>query len=131
VLTAGASREEAIQLVRAGVAGILHKHHSSEDLSSTIRRVAAGEVYLENEYMPSLFKSVDLTQPPTQPALNDRDKTVLRLVFQGFTNRQIGARLQISESAAKSSLRQLFEKLGVRTRSQLVRVGLEQYRDQL
>ena len=131
VLTAGASSEEAVQLVRAGVAGILHKYHSSEHLSKTIRRVAAGEVCLENDYMPSLFRSVDTTSPPLQRELNDRDRAVLRLVCQGFTNRQIGTQLQISESAAKSSLRQLFEKLGVRTRSQLVRVALEQHRDKL
>ena len=131
VLTAGVSPEEAIQLVRAGVAGILHKYHSSEELSKTIWRVAAGQVCLENEYMPSLFRSVDITRPAAQPVLTDRDRVVLRLVCQGFTNRQIGAQLQISESASKSSLRQLFEKLGVRTRSQLVRVALEQYRDEL
>jgi two-component system nitrate/nitrite response regulator NarL len=128
VLTAGASPEEAVQLVRAGVAGILHKYHSSEELSKTIRRVAAGQVCLENDYMPSLFRSVG---PVVQPVLSERDRAVLRLVCQGFTNRQIGAELQISESASKSSLRQLFEKLGVRTRSQLVRVALEQYRDEL
>jgi len=131
VLTAGASPEEAVQLVRAGVAGILHKYHSSEELSKTIRRVAAGQVCLENDYMPSLFRSVDTMRPVVQPVLNDRDRAVLRLVCQGFTNRQIGAQLQISESASKSSLRHLFEKLGVRTRSQLVRVALEQYRDEL
>jgi two-component system nitrate/nitrite response regulator NarL len=131
VLTAGASPEEAVQLVRAGVAGILHEYHSSEELSKTIRRVAAGEVCLENDYMPSLFRSVDITRPLVQPTLNDRDKAVLRLVCQGFTNRQIGGQLRISESGAKSALRQLFEKLGVRTRSQLVRVALEQYRGEL
>jgi len=131
VLTAGASPEEAIQLVRAGVAGILHKYHSSEELSKAIRRVAAGQVCLEDDYMPSLFRSVDATRFAAQPVLTDRDRAVLRLVCQGFTNRQIGAQLQISESASKSSLRQLFEKLGVRTRSQLVRVALEQYRDEL
>jgi two-component system, NarL family, nitrate/nitrite response regulator NarL len=123
VLTAGASPE--------GVAGILHKYHSFEELSNTIRRVAVGEVCLENYYLSSLFRSVDSTTPPLQPELNERDKAVLRLVCQGFTNRQIGTQLQISESASKSSLRQLFEKLGVRTRSQLVRVALEQHRDQL
>jgi two-component system nitrate/nitrite response regulator NarL len=48
-----------------------------------------------------------------------------------LTNKDIGARLEISESAVKSSLRQLFEKLGVRTRAQLVKVALERYRDQL
>jgi two-component system nitrate/nitrite response regulator NarL len=131
VLTAGASPEEAVQLVRAGVAGILHKYHSSEELSKAIRRVAAGQVCLENDYMPSLFRSVDITRPVIQPALNERDRVVLRLVCQGFTNRQISAQLQISESASKGSLRQLFDKLGVRTRSQLVRVALEQYRDEL
>ena len=131
VLTAGASPEEAVQLVRAGVAGILHKYHSSEELSNTIRRVAVGEVCLENDYLSSLFRSVDSTTPRLQPELNERDRAVLRLVCQGFTNRQIGTQLQISESASKSSLRQLFEKLGVRTRSQLVRVALEQHRDQL
>lgn len=131
VLTAGANPEEAVQLVRAGVAGILHKYHSAEELSKMIRRVASGEAFLENDYLPSLFRSVDMTRPLSLPALSERDRAVLRLVCQGFTNRQIGTQLKISESASKSSLRQLFEKLGVRTRSQLVRVALEQYRDEL
>ena len=56
---------------------------------------------------------------------------MLRFIFQGMSNRNIAAQLGISESGAKSSLRQLFDKLGVRTRAQLVRVALEQYRDQL
>ena len=50
---------------------------------------------------------------------------MLRFIFQGLTNKDIGTRLNISESAVKSSLRQLFEKLGVRTRAQLVKVALE------
>jgi two-component system nitrate/nitrite response regulator NarL len=48
-----------------------------------------------------------------------------------LANKQIADRLQISETAVKASLQQLFAKTGVRTRSQLVRVALEQYRDQL
>jgi two-component system nitrate/nitrite response regulator NarL len=131
VVTAGVSDQEAIQLLQAGVAGILHKHHSTEVLCSTIRQVAAGEVYVEKDYMAPLLRSVDRTRAPTRPNLTDRDKTVLRFIFQGLTNREIGTRLQISESAVKSSLRQLFEKLGVRTRAQLVKVALEKYRDQL
>ena len=111
--------------------GDAHRTVTPYGISNTIRRVAAGEVCLENDYMPSLFRSVDITRQVLQPDLNDRDKAVLRLVCQGFTNRQIGTQLRISESASKSSLRQLFEKLGVRTRSQLVRVALEQHRDQL
>lgn len=131
VVTAGTSGQEAVQLVQAGVAGILHKHHSTEELCNTIRQVAAGEVYLEQEYFTSLYRSVDRTKAQNRPLLTERDKVVLRFIFQGLSNRDIGARLKISESGVKSALRQLFDKLGVRTRAQLVKIALEQYRDQL
>jgi len=131
VVTAGVSGQEAVQLVQAGVAGILHKHHSTEALCTAIRQVAAGEVCLEKDYLTSLFRSVDRSKPQTQPRLTERDKTVLRFIFHGLTNKDIGQRLDISEGAVKASLRQLFDKLGVRTRAQLVKVALEQYRDQL
>lgn len=131
VVTAGVSGPEAVQLVQSGVAGILHKHHSTDALCKTIRRVAAGEVCLEQEYLTALFRSVDRTKESARPRLTERDKKVLRYVFQGLTNKEIGARIEISEGAVKFSLRQLCDKLGVRTRAQLVKVALEQYRDQL
>jgi len=131
VVTAGISGQEAVQLVQAGVAGIIHKQHSTEALCNSIRQVAAGEVCIEQNYLSSLFRSVDQTKPQTQPRLTDRDKTVLRFIFHGLTNKDIAARLEISEGAVKASLRQLFDKLGVRTRAQLVKVALEQYKEQL
>ena len=131
IVTAGASNQEAVQLIQAGVSGILHKHHSTEMLSNTIRQVAKGEVCLEKNYLASLFQSVDRSQPASGPRLTERDKTVLRFILQGLTNKEIAARLEVSEGAVKASLRQVFGKLGVRTRSQLVKVALEQYRDQL
>jgi len=131
VVTAGVSGNEAVQLVQAGVAGIVHKHHSTEMLCNTIRQVAAGEVYLEKEYLTPLYRSSDRTKTQDRPRLNERDKVVLRFIFQGLNNREIGARLEISESAVKSSLQQIFHKLGVRTRAQVVKIALEQYRDQL
>jgi two-component system, NarL family, nitrate/nitrite response regulator NarL len=131
VVTAGVSGLEAVQLVQAGVAGILHKHHSTEALCRTIRQVAAGEVCLEQDYLTALFRSMDRTKEPNRPRLTDRDKKVLRFIFQGFTNKEIGSRIDISEGAVKFSLRQLCEKLGVRTRAQLVKVALEEYQDQL
>jgi two-component system nitrate/nitrite response regulator NarL len=130
VVTACVTHQESVQLVRSGVAGILHKQHTAEELCDTIRRVAAGEVYLEKEYLGALFQTVDQT-PPRHGKLTDRDRLVLRFVFRGLTNREIGEKLKISESGAKSALRQLFDKLGVRTRSQLVKVALEQYGDEL
>jgi two-component system nitrate/nitrite response regulator NarL len=131
VVTAGVSGPEAVQLVQAGVAGILHKHHSTDALCKTIRQVAAGEVCLEQEYLAALFRSTDRSKEPNRARLTDRDKKILRFIFQGLTNKEIGSRIEISEGAVKFSLRQLCEKLGVRTRAQLVKVALEQYRDQL
>jgi two-component system, NarL family, nitrate/nitrite response regulator NarL len=131
VVTAGISGPEAVQLVQAGVAGIVHKHHSTQELCEAIRKVAAGEAHMEADYLTPLFRSVDRTREPGRPRLTDRDKTVLRFIFQGLTNKEIGVHLDISEGAVKASLRLLFEKLKVRTRAQLVKVALDQYRDQL
>jgi len=66
-----------------------------------------------------------------RPSLNPREIEVLKLVVQGLANKQIASRMEISESAVKNSLQQLFGKTDVRTRSQLVRVALERYRDLL
>jgi len=63
--------------------------------------------------------------------VNTRELEVLRLVVQGLANKEIAARMMISESGVKNTLQQLFAKTGVRTRSQLVRVALERYRDLL
>jgi len=63
--------------------------------------------------------------------LNSREVEVLRLVVQGLANKEIASRLDISESAVKNTLQQLFAKTEVRTRGQLVRVALERYRDLL
>jgi two-component system, NarL family, nitrate/nitrite response regulator NarL len=52
-------------------------------------------------------------------------------MVQGMANKEIAGRMEISESAVKNTLQQLFAKTNVRTRSQLVRVALEQYRDLL
>lgn len=64
-------------------------------------------------------------------SLNDREAQILRLLVQGLSNKEIAARLVISESAVKNTLQQLFTKTGVRTRSQLVRVAMESYRNLL
>ncbi len=63
------------------------------------------------------------------PSLNPRQVAVLRLVFEGVSNRDIACRLDISPSAVKNTLHQLFSKAGVKNRSQMVRVALERYRD--
>lgn len=132
VLTAGISGQEAVQLMQAGVAGIVHKFRSTRVLCEAIRKVVnTGEAWLEEEYVTALLRSVDRSHASARPELTDRERTILRFVLEGFTNREIGLRVHLSEGAVKASLRMLFEKLGVRTRAQLVKVALEQYKHQL
>jgi len=131
ILTGGVSPSDAIQLIRVGVSGILHKHNASDVLFRGIRQIAAGEVTLEKVYVAALVRSLDNGRASAQPQLTERDRNLIRLVLQGLSNGDIGARLKISEGTVKTSLRQVCEKVGVRNRPQLVRVALEQYRDQL
>jgi two-component system nitrate/nitrite response regulator NarL len=88
-------------------------------LIESIRRVAAGET-LANQALGA-----------SSPVFNDRQRKVLRFVLEGLSNKEIAWRLQISESYVKAILQSLFQKTGVRTRGQLVRVAFEQYEDQL
>ncbi len=131
VVTAGVSDLEAVQLIRNGVAGIFHKEHSTEALCDAIRRVVRGERLLETEYLQSVFRTVVQTEASARPVLTSRDRTLLRFILEGLTSKVIGQQLEVSEGTVKASLRQLFDKLGVRTRAQLVRVALEDYRDEL
>lgn len=131
VVTAGISGQEAVRLMQAGVAGILHKRHSGQILCQSIRKIAAGEACLEEKYVTSLVRSVDRTRTVNTPKLTERDRNLLRCILEGMTNRDIGVQLGISEGAVKASLRLLFEKVNVRTRAQLVKVALEQYQDHL
>jgi PAS domain S-box-containing protein len=71
------------------------------------------------------------TERNERSALNSREMEVVRLLVQGLANKEIAARMDISESTVKNTLQQLFAKTNVRTRAQLVRVALENYREEL
>jgi two-component system sensor kinase FixL len=84
----------------------------------------------EEQAHPSVTNSVTSDQQE-RVQLNNRELDALRLVVQGLANKEIASRMEISESAVKNTLQQLFAKTEVRTRGQLVRVALERYRDLL
>jgi DNA-binding NarL/FixJ family response regulator len=130
VLTAHASDAEAVELIRSGVSGIFLKHGSPDQLLQAIRKIGAGESWLDGPYVEALIRA---TAGPAgaRPAerFTERERQVLRGVVEGLANKEIGDRLHVSESSVKSSLQQLFRKTGVRTRAQLVRVALERKLD--
>lgn len=84
----------------------------------------------EEQAHPPATNSIAFDQQE-RAQLTNRELDVLRLVVQGLANKEIASRMEISESAVKNTLQQLFAKTEVRTRGQLVRVALERYRDLL
>ena len=130
LVTAGLPDSDALELIRLGISGIFHKQDSPEDLQTSIHQVAQGRVLIDQKYLQSL---VTASQPPEEasPRFTERERSILRFLLQGLANKEIAVQLRISESAVKSSLQLLFNKLGVRTRSQLVLIAIEKYRNQL
>jgi two-component system nitrate/nitrite response regulator NarL len=132
LVTAGVNDDEVPGLIRKGIAGVFLKHGSPASLIEGIRETVKGKALFGQDLLRRALERTDApgTYRP-HPKLTERERQVLSFVFEGLANKQIADRLEISETAVKASLQQLFAKTGVRTRSQLVRVALEQYRDQL
>ena len=131
-MTAGVDAEAASELIHSGISGIFRKHDSAALLAQGIRDVMAGKVWLDQEQLQTALKTESTTpQLSGSRRFTDREQQVLSFVFEGLANKEIAARIGVSEGSVKSTLQQLFSKTGVRTRSQLVRIILEQHRDLL
>ena len=122
------SDTESVKALDLGVSGIFPKHSSPTVLTQAIRKVMAGETWLDENAIQALVRVSKHTKGVGQTkTFTERENHVLQGVFEGLTNKEIGARLNISESSVKAALQQLFQKTGVRTRSQLVRIALEEH----
>lgn len=132
VVTAGVVDSEAAELIRNGVSGIFMKHNSAALLAQGIRDVMAGKVLLSQELLQRAMSTASGPRQESQAEpFTQRERQVLSYIFEGLSNKEIAGRIGVSESSVKATLQQLFAKTGVRTRSQLVRIALEHYHDQL
>jgi two-component system nitrate/nitrite response regulator NarL len=132
LVTAGVNESDVPTLIRKGISGVFMKHGYPAELIQGVREAMEGKALFRQDLLRRALESAE--EPSTQQTpvrFTERERRVLSFVFEGLANKQIGDRLQISESAVKACLQQLFAKTGVRTRSQLVRIALEQYRDQI
>ena len=129
MVTAGMSDAVTLRVLEAGSAGIFLKHSPPTQLIEAIQKVAAGGVWLDSKAVMSLVAGASgrSHEQRTSEPLNDRERSVLRAVFEGLSNKEIGVKLHLSESSVKAVLQRLFQKTGVRTRSQLVRIALERH----
>ncbi len=132
LVTAELNDNEVPGFIRKGIAGVFMKHGAPALLIQGIHETMDGKALFPQDLLRRAVEKPEAPPADQRPAkFTERERQVLSFVFEGLANKQIADRLQISETSVKASLQQLFAKTGVRTRSQLVRVALEQYRDQL
>jgi DNA-binding NarL/FixJ family response regulator len=111
-------------VLKSGASGIFVESDSSSRLIQAIRRVANGEAWVDQQVIQLLAERYPQYEDRWWGGLTERERTVLSGVVDGLSNRKIGTQIGVSESTIKAALQQLFNKAGVRTRSQLVRIAL-------
>jgi DNA-binding NarL/FixJ family response regulator len=125
LVTAGLGTRKLAELLDYGVAGVFLKHSPPELLRRAIDEVIAGNTWMDRNLLQKVLQVKSEPIRPPEIRLTEREKQVLSFVFDGLPNKQIADELKVSESAVKATMQQLFQKTGVRTRSQLVRIALE------
>ena len=106
------------ECVRAGAQGYLLKDVERLDLGRSIRALARGEGVIDQKVAPLVLAAARLgaeTAGSEQP-LNERERTVLRLVAQGLSNREIADRMHLSELTIKGYIEDILQRLGARNR---------------
>jgi DNA-binding NarL/FixJ family response regulator len=126
MVTAGMIPLDVAATRNLGASGIFLKHNSPAMLLQAIRQVAGGGEWMDAKAVTSeIASSADPTGQPPTGQLTQRELQVLRSVFEGLTNKEIAHKTGASQSSVKATLQRLFEKTGVRTRAQLVRIAIE------
>jgi DNA-binding NarL/FixJ family response regulator len=123
LLTAAIRDEEVVDAVRLGTLGVVLKESPPEVLLECVRSVHRGEQWIERETATRAFRTVLGRETATERAretLTPREIEIVRMVVQGLRNKVIAERLTISEGTVKVHLHNIYEKLGVDGRLELV-----------
>ncbi len=134
VLTASDDKNEFVQAMKLGTSGIVLKQTATDLLIKSIRRVHAGEMWLDSTTTEAVIRQfVAGSAPATAPAapppmqtrdrdrspLSQREREIVALVAQGFKNKEMAEKMFISEQTVKNHLHNIFDKLGVSDRLEL------------
>lgn len=130
LVTAGISDDDLQEALRYGARGVVFKTAASELLVKAIRAVAAGEHWVSRQIVNQLARAVAHLQDQqragrTGPNLTRREAQVLVLVAEGLANKDIAARLDVSENTVKHHLTKVFEKSGCGSRIELMRLAAD------
>lgn len=126
LMTSGMEIAELHRALDAGASGVV-LHSRSQQLVHAIRAVAEGNQWWDESALRPGITQVKRSIEISRPTITKRQRQILHNILDGLSNKEIGAKLGVSESAVKASIQELFHKAGVRTRSQLVRTALEEH----
>jgi DNA-binding NarL/FixJ family response regulator len=124
VLTAAEDDRDVVHAMRLGARGVVLKESAIDLLVRSIHRVHAGEISLDSHITAEVVNAFSASSKSgarsEKPLLSDREMGVVQLVAQGFQNKEIGKKLFISEQTVKNHLLNIFDKLGVSDRVELM-----------
>ena len=129
VMTAMLDARDSARAVQLGASGVFLKSDSADRLVHAVRMVASGEMWVDPRVIRLLadrypLEPNDVANHIDGEGLTERERRVLMGILSGLSNRKIGEDIRLSESSVKAVVQHLFEKTGVRTRSQLVRIAI-------
>src|SRR5438128_1492444 len=124
VVLAEPAEEDTVDLLRRGVRGIVSRAISPDLLVKCVRKVAAGETWLDNKgvnWMLDAYRSqaAQLTAPRQKPRLSPKELNIISFVTQGLRNKEIATEVRTTEQVIKNYLRKVYDKLGVSDRLEL------------
>lgn len=126
-LTAYADASYVRQLLEAGACGYVLKRAAARVLVEAIRTVAAGGVYLDPHIAGSVVDGfVGARRHAAASVLSERETEVMRLIAQGYSNKEVAARLEISVKTVETYKTRSMEKLELNSRVDLVRFAVRQ-----
>ena len=111
--------------LEAGAAGYVLKRAADTDLIDAVRTVAAGGTFLSDEAQTSLMREWQEGRSEPESPLTPREREVVKLIAEAFTNKQIAQTLRLSEKTVESHRSNLLTKLGMRDRVELVRYAIK------
>lgn len=123
VLTTYDTDEYIGPALAAGAQGYLLKDSPPEELLRAVRTLAQGQVALEPAVVARLLARV--TEGPASDELSARELEVIRLLVSGASNKEIATALGLSENTIKTHLSRIFDKLGARSRAEVVAIALQ------
>ena len=115
MLTMSDDKDKLLAAFKAGARAYVLKGVSAQELARVVRSAAAGEVYVSQSIAGEML--VSLTQgkaPDPLQELTERERNILGLIGNGFTNREIGEKIFLSEQTIKHYVTNILQKLQVR-----------------